>query len=220
MCWSYKHCGIVCSSWVIQLGLFYPKIASEMVSAGRTCPRSPLLVCLVLSTVSVYVYPLFNLSTSNLVGVQPLLQVCRMEQQEGGHYPGHMFVVMVIHYLQQRNPQVLPVLHEVCTWYMHGLVSLWLQCVHAPKCNECMCECIFIIFHSIGQLIPILVASVYTLSEMSWILCCVISKHILIGAQHTVKPDTLLALLPAIPTASSWSLTYVLLAVRKRFCIL
>ena len=33
--------------------------------------------------------------------------------QENGHYPSHMFVIMTIHYLQQRIPPVLPVLQEV-----------------------------------------------------------------------------------------------------------
>ena len=34
-----------------------------------------------------------------------------MDRQEDGHYPGHMFVLMVIHYLQQIG--ILPELHEV-----------------------------------------------------------------------------------------------------------
>lgn len=38
-------------------------------------------------------------------------QICGVDQQEKGHYPSHMFVVMVIHFLQQRG--VLPVLHQV-----------------------------------------------------------------------------------------------------------
>ena len=38
-----------------------------------------------------------------------------MDCQEDGHYPAHMFVTMVIHFLQQR--QVVPVLHEVSLHY-------------------------------------------------------------------------------------------------------
>ena len=39
------------------------------------------------------------------------VQICSVDIQENGHYPGHMFVIMVIYFLQQTG--VLPVLHEV-----------------------------------------------------------------------------------------------------------
>ncbi|CAI8022173.1 Terminal uridylyltransferase 4 [Geodia barretti] len=38
-------------------------------------------------------------------------RICGLDSQESGHYPGHMFVLMVIHFLQQIN--VLPILHEL-----------------------------------------------------------------------------------------------------------
>ena len=36
-----------------------------------------------------------------------------MDCQVDGHYPGHLFFIMAIHFLQQRRPPVIPVLHEV-----------------------------------------------------------------------------------------------------------
>ncbi len=36
-----------------------------------------------------------------------------MDSQLNGHYPGHIFYIMAIHFLQQINPPVIPVLHEV-----------------------------------------------------------------------------------------------------------
>eukprot|EP00731_Ephydatia_muelleri_P018612 Em0011g652a len=40
-------------------------------------------------------------------------KLCQVDLQENGHYPAHMFAIMVVHYLQQLQPPVLPVLHEL-----------------------------------------------------------------------------------------------------------
>jgi len=76
-----------------------------------------------------------------------------VDQQEDGHYPGHMFIIMVIHYLQQRHPQVLPVLHEVSHLVALCLVlqitklayySTWrhvvTQHIHVHKASHCSLE--------------------------------------------------------------------------------
>ena len=54
----------------------------------------------------------FNMSFSS--------QVCCVDSQVNGHYPGHMFIVMVIHFLQQIG--VLPILHQVGSTCMSPMV--------------------------------------------------------------------------------------------------
>ena len=36
-------------------------------------------------------------------------QLCQLNAQELGAYPSQMFVLMLIHFLQQRSPPVLPI---------------------------------------------------------------------------------------------------------------
>lgn len=41
------------------------------------------------------------------------VQVCKVDRQEKGLLPSYSFILMVIHYLQQVEPPVLPVVHEL-----------------------------------------------------------------------------------------------------------
>lgn len=40
-------------------------------------------------------------------------QLCQMDDQSRGTLPPHVFPLMVVHFLQQHNPPVLPVLHSL-----------------------------------------------------------------------------------------------------------
>ena len=40
-------------------------------------------------------------------------QLCKVDQQADGSMPAYAFVLMVIHFLQQCDPPVLPVIQEV-----------------------------------------------------------------------------------------------------------
>ena len=76
------------------------------VSVCSTCTYIHLCLCRL-----VY-YDRYTVQNCHVVShVFVCVQVCCVDRQENGHYPGHMFVLMVIHFLQQIN--VLPVLHEV-----------------------------------------------------------------------------------------------------------
>ena len=55
-----------------------------------------------------------------------------MDRQEDGHYPGHMFVLMVIHYLQQIG--ILPVLYEVYTIKLSCKLHMY-TCTHIISCT-------------------------------------------------------------------------------------
>ena len=76
--------------------------------------------------------------------------MCKVDQQENGHYPAHMFIVMVIHYLQQRNPPVLPVLHEVglqpTVLYVYSVVCLCIWLLQLGKhIAQYAQRCVFVV---------------------------------------------------------------------------
>ena len=66
-----------------------------------------------MSTVCVCVMRVCDGVCTVCVCVCVCVQVCGVDRPDQGHYPSHTFVLMVIHFLQQTHPPVLPVLHQV-----------------------------------------------------------------------------------------------------------
>jgi len=67
------------------------------------------------------------------------LQLCQLDDQILGSYPSQMFVLMVVHYLQQLNPPVLPIPPKVGV----AVASLLfvIMCTFLWICNQFKIVC-------------------------------------------------------------------------------
>jgi DNA polymerase sigma len=89
-----------------------PRILFEHLKSGLSCEvrveaGNPVALCSLLKLYAAVDERCVQLSTLFRLWAK----VCRVDIQENGHYPGHMFVVMAIYFLQQIG--VLPVLHQL-----------------------------------------------------------------------------------------------------------